>query len=114
MTDINERAVIGGNSPPSPFAAHEAHIGDLLELASGALTGGAIDTPEKATQVDELLDDIKKAESALEATRKAEKKPWDDGAAAVQAAVKPLAAKLAVAKKDSAGCSHALPAGRTS
>lgn len=88
-----------GGPPLDPFAAHEIAILDLMELASGCLTGGAIDTPEKAAQVDELLDDIKKAEAALEATRKAEKAPWDAGAKAVQDAVKPLATKLAVAKK---------------
>lgn len=98
MTATNERAVIGGNNPPSPFTAHEAHILDLVELASNCLTGDPIDTPEKAAAVDELLDSIKEAAKALEATRKAENKPFDDGKALVQATVKPLATKLEIAK----------------
>lgn len=93
-------ATIGDNGGPplDPFAPHETHIGDLLELAEGALHGNAIETPEQAAAVDEILGDIKKAGAALEATRKAENKPFDDGKAAVQAKAKPLAAKLDIAK----------------
>ena len=91
-------APIGHNNPPCPFAPHEVHIGDLMELAEGALQGNAIETPEQAAAIDELLDSIKDAAKALEATRKAENKPFDDGKAAVQAKAKPLAAKLDIAK----------------
>lgn len=99
MAEINERAVIGNNAPPSPFAAHELHIADLMETASGTLAGVTITTQEQANAVDGLLDDIKAAAKALEETRVAEKAHWDAGAKAVQDAVKPLATKLAVAKK---------------
>lgn len=98
MTATNERAVIGGNNPPDPFAPHVTHIGDLLELAESALHGNAIETPEQAAAIDELLDSIKDAAKALEATRKAENKPFDEGKALVQAKAKPLAAKLDIAK----------------
>lgn len=98
MTEANERAVIGNNQPPNPFAAHEAHVLDLMELAEGCLHGNAIETPEQANDVDEILDSIKKAAAALEATRKAENEPFDTGKAAVQATAKPLAAKLDIAK----------------
>jgi hypothetical protein len=91
-------APIGHNNPPCPFAAHEAHIGDLIELAESALHGNAIETQEQADAVEELLDNIKDAAKALEATRKAENKPFDDGKAAVQARAKPLANKLDIAK----------------
>lgn len=92
-------AGIGHNQPPSPFAAHETHILDLMELAEGALHGNAIETPEQAAAVDEILSDIKKAAAALEATRKAEKEPFDVGKAKVQAIAKPLASKLDIAKE---------------
>lgn len=91
-------APIGHNNPPCPFAPHEAHIGDLMELAEGALHGNTIETPERAAQIDELLDSIKDAAKALEATRKSENKFFDDGKAAVQAKAKPLASKLDIAK----------------
>jgi hypothetical protein len=93
-------ATIGDNNPPpDPFGAHEIAILDLIDLANGCLTGGAIDTDEKAAQVEELLDSIKDAAKALEATRKAEKAPWDAGAKAVQDIAVPLANKLETAKK---------------
>jgi hypothetical protein len=91
-------APIGHNNPPCPFAPHEAHIGDLIELAESALHGNAIETQEQADAVEELLEGIKDAAKALEATRKAENKPFDDGKAAVQARAKPLANKLDIAK----------------
>jgi hypothetical protein len=98
MTD-NPRAVIGDNQPPCPFQPHESHIGDLLELAEGTLTGGAIDSQEKADAIDELLASIKEAARELEIIRKAEKAPWDAGAKAVQDIAVPLASKLDTAKK---------------
>lgn len=91
-------APIGHNNPPCPFAPHELHVLDLMELAEGALHGNAIETPEQAAAIDELLDSIKDAAKALEATRKAEKAPWDAGAQAVQAKASPLATKLGIAK----------------
>jgi hypothetical protein len=89
----NERAVIGNNQPPCPFAAHVATIDELLELATGTLTGD-IKTQAQFDQVESLLDDIKDAAKELEATRKAEKAPWDAGAKAVQDIAVPLAKKL--------------------
>lgn len=91
-------ASIGHNNPPCPFAPHEVHIGDLMELAEGALHGNTIETQKQADAIDELLDSIKEAAKALEVTRKAEKAHWDAGAAAVQAKAKPLSNKLDIAK----------------
>lgn len=92
-------ATIGDNGGPplDPFAPHEVHIGDLMELAESALHGNTIETPEQAAAIDELLDSIKDAAKALEATRKAENEPFDTGKAAVQAKAKPLATKLDIA-----------------
>ena len=92
-------AGIGHNNPPDPFAAHETHILDLMELAEGALHGNTIETPEQAAAIDELLDSIKEAAKALEATRKTENEPFDTGKAKVQAIAKPLASKLDIAKE---------------
>lgn len=98
MTEI---ATIGDNGGPplDPFAAHETHIGDLMELAESALHGNTIETPEQAAAIDELLDSIKDAAKALEATRKAENEPFDVGKVKVQAIAKPLASKLDIAKE---------------
>lgn len=93
---------IGANGGPvlDPFAAHEAAIAELLELATGTLTG-EVKTQAQFDQVESLLSDIKDAAKALEETRKAEKAPWDDGAQAVQDIAVPLAKKL-TAMADSA------------
>jgi len=95
----NPRAVIGGNGPPEPFDAISLHVLDLVDLASGCLHGGAIDTHEKAAAIDSIIDDIRKAEKALEAERKALVKPFDDGKKAIQELAKPLATKLDIAKR---------------
>ena len=86
-------AGIGHNLPPSAFAEHEEVIAELLELATGTLTG-EVKTQAQFDQVDSLLSDIKDAAKALEETRKAEKAPWDAGAKAVQDIAVPLAKKL--------------------
>ena len=90
---INERAVIGNNMPPCPFADHIANVGKLMKLATGTLTGD-ITTQAQCDQVESLLSDVKDAANALEETRKAEKAPWDVGKKAVQDIANPLAKKL--------------------
>jgi hypothetical protein len=95
----NPRAVIGGNNPPEPFDAISIHVADLVDLASGCLHGGTIDTPEKAAAIDGIIDDIRAAEKALETERKALVKPFDDGKKAIQELAKPLATKLDIAKR---------------
>ena len=99
MTDRVITPQDNGGPALDPFAAHEAHILDLMELAEGALHGNTIETPEQAAAVDEILDSIKDAAKALEATRKAENEPFDTGKAKVQATAKPLATKLDIAKE---------------
>ena len=95
----NERAVIGNNLPHCPFAAHAANIDDLVELAEGALPPGDVTSVDMAIQIEQIIDDIALAAKALEATRKAEKAPWDAGAKAVQEIAVPLANKADAAKK---------------
>jgi hypothetical protein len=98
MSNRAALAQIGHNQPPDPFKAHELDIMDLVELADNSLSGGAIDSAGKAAALDQLLDSIKDAAKALEATRKAEAEYFDKGKAAVQAKAKPLATKLETAK----------------
>jgi len=105
MASTNARAVIGGNMPPEPidpFAAMATHIGDLYELAEGTLTGQAIDTPEKAAQIEVLKADIKKAVADAEKARKAEKEPHLEAGRAVDAKWKDLTDKGTLAAKTAA------------
>lgn len=96
---------IGHNMPPEPldpFAAMAAHIGDLYELAEGALTGHAIDTPEKAAQIEALKTDIKKAVADAENARKAEKEPHLEAGRAVDTKWKAITDKGTLAAKTAA------------
>lgn len=85
-----------GDPTPDPLTAHEASIRDLAELVSG-LT--AITTQDQADQVDAILGQCRDAFKAADEARKAEKKPHDDAAAAVQVKWKPV---LAIADKTKA------------
>lgn len=98
-------AGIGHNAPPEPidsFAAMATHINDLYELAEGSLTGGEIDTPEKAAQLEALKGDLKKAVAEAEKARKAEKEPHLEAGRAVDAKWKELTDKGALAAKTAA------------
>lgn len=87
----NPRAVVGGNNPPAdPFAAIEAHILDLHSEAKHFLDGEPIASEAMAEAVESLLSQIRDAEKAAEAARKAEKDPLDEQVAAIQAKWNPL------------------------
>jgi DNA repair exonuclease SbcCD ATPase subunit len=92
MTDA---PTIGHNKPP-PVVAMSLHVDDLFALVSGS-TASPVTTDEQEEALDALLDDVRKAANDAEAQRKAEKKPHDDAAKAVQAAWKPLLDKCEVA-----------------
>jgi hypothetical protein len=79
---------IGANKPP-PVVAMSLHVDDLFSLVSGS-TASPVATDEQEAQLDALLNDVRKAANDAEALRKAEKKPHDDAAKAVQAAWKPI------------------------
>lgn len=79
---------IGHNKPP-PVVAMSLHIDDLFSLVSGS-TASPVTTDEQEAALDALLDDVRRASNDADAQRKAEKKPHDDAAKAVQAAWKPL------------------------
>lgn len=102
---MTDRTGIGGNNPPEPidpFAGFAAHIDDLYELAEGTLSGGAIETPEQAAQIEALKTDIKKAVADAEKARKAEKEPHLEAGRAVDAKWKTLTDKGTLAAKTAA------------
>jgi len=95
-------ATIGDNNPPEaigPFDALATHIDDLVELASGCLTGKPIETQEQADAVDEILADIKKARKDADDARDAEKRPHLEAGRKVDALWKPLLTKADIAKE---------------
>lgn len=78
------------NMPPIERAKQE--IEDLLVEAENWFDGTVIETQEQADQVARLLDAARKTRARFDAERKAEKKPHDDAAKAVDAAWKPILA----------------------
>jgi hypothetical protein len=79
---------IGHNKPP-PVVTMSLHIDDLFSLVSGS-TASPVTTDEQEAALAALLDDVRKTANDADELRKAEKKPHDDAAKAVQAAWKPL------------------------
>lgn len=106
---IDERHAIGGNHPPeeiapetpveiSPFDAHKANIEDLFLEAKNWIDGTAIENQAQADAVQELLRKTQEAHDAADKSRVEEKKPWDDGANAVQTKYAPLIADTKAVK----------------
>lgn len=102
---LDERHAIGANHPPeetrpeaSAFDAHKANIEDLFLEAKNWIDGTSIETQEQADKVQELLRKMQEAEAAADASRAAEKKPFDDGAKAVQEKYAPLIADTKTVK----------------
>lgn len=86
-------AGIGNNNPP-PFEAWSMHIEGLFDLANGI---GEAKNDENEAQLDELLDEVRKAAKEADKERAAEKKPHDDAGKAVQAKWKPLLTRCDIA-----------------
>lgn len=87
MTKSNTE--IGGNHPPAD-AAFSISIDDLFALLSDTLAGGEITNDDQEAAIDDLKDDFLKASQDADKARAAEKKPFDDGAKAVQTKWKPI------------------------
>jgi hypothetical protein len=82
---MNVVAAIGHNNPPlSPFESHRANIDDLYAEAKNWCDGDPITTQPQADEVSRLLGMIREAESAADASRKDEAKPYDDAKAEIQ------------------------------
>ena len=89
----NPRAVAGHNNPPpSPLEAAEARIKNLRDEITFWLDGDPIPNQEVADDITNRLDEVRKAVKQADAERKAEKKPHDDAAKAVDAAWNPIIA----------------------
>lgn len=87
-------AVIGDNGPPeaTAYEAHAAHIDDLYTEAKNWADGADIETEAQAAEVDRLIDDFKAAIAAAEASRDAEKKPYQAKVTEIQERYYPLLA----------------------
>lgn len=85
---------IGANRPPesSAYEAHAAHIDDLYTEAKNWADGADIETEAQAAEVDRLIDDFKAAIAAAEASRDAEKKPYQAKVTEIQERYYPLLA----------------------
>ena len=83
----------GHNNPP-PFEAWSMHIEGLFDLANSI---GEATNDEQEAQLDDLLDELRKAAKEADKERAAEKKPHDDAGKAVQAKWKPLLTRCDIA-----------------
>lgn len=95
---------IGHNAPPAD-ATFGMHIDDLFTMLSDTLAGTTVDSDEKETAIDALMDEFRKASKDADEARKVEAKPFDDGKKAVQARWKPIIDK---ADRGIAACKAAL------
>lgn len=85
----------GHNKPPlTPFEAHTAHIDDLYAEAKNWLDGSAIESQAQHDALETLLDMIRDAETAADASRKEEKEPLDKQIADIQDRYNPLIGTL--------------------
>lgn len=102
----NPRAVIGGNAPPpTPYELATKAVEDAYGECSLWLDGATVDSQELADGIDNLKKTLAAARKLAEDSRKVEKKPFDDGAAEVQARYVPLITKADLAKT---ACNKAL------
>lgn len=94
-TATEDVAGIGHNNPPEPTPIEAAR--EMISLLDGEAAnwfdGTAIENQAQADDVARLLDAARKARTQFDNDRKAEKKPHDDAAKAVDAAWKPIIAQ---------------------
>lgn len=97
MTDTLTAPPIGDNLPPDPFTLISESIEDLLLEANNYLDGKEIENEEQEAAVASILTRLRREANAADDQRKAEKKPHDDAAKAVQIKWNPLLEKADVA-----------------
>lgn len=82
----NERAVIGGNNPPSPMEVALEPYGDILAEVENWTDGAAVENQAQLDATDALLKELKAARKAVDVARDEETKPlhsaWKDAVAA--------------------------------
>lgn len=79
-----------GHNQPEPFVLLSESIEDLLLEAANFLDGAEIETEEQEQAVASILTRLRREANAADDQRKAEKKPHDDAAKAVQSKWLPL------------------------
>lgn len=79
-----------GHNMPDQFTLFAEHINELIEQANQFLDGNPVATDGQAEDVSRLLNMLRKASNDADEARKAEKRPHDDAAKAVQAKWKPV------------------------
>lgn len=84
MTKENERAVIGGNNPPSEYETVKEKIDGLYDEAKLWLDGAEITSQAQADEIQKLMRLIQAAEKEADEARKNEAKPHDDAKAEIQ------------------------------
>lgn len=94
MATVTEAPPIGHNQPPplTPLEAARETISLLDCEAANWFDGAPIANAKQADDVARLLDAARKAKQQFDSERKAEKKPHDDAAKAVDAMWKPVIA----------------------
>lgn len=116
MTDVldaNPRAVVGDNKPPlSPYEAHVANFDNLLTEAHAWADGAEVENEAQDAEVKRLIEEIRLAIAAADASRVEENKPFDDGKAAVQAKYNEFIADTKTAKGSAVKAMDALKATR--
>ena len=85
------------NAPPEPVVLFKEEIDDLLLEARNYLDGEPITNEQQADAVSSLLNRLRRVAKDADEARKAEKKPHDDAAKAVQAKWTPIISKAELA-----------------
>lgn len=103
---LGDPAPAGDNRPPpepapaptiTGYEGFETHINDLLQEANAFLNGDGVKTPGEAEAVKRVSDMLRVASRDADKARAEEKKPYDDGAKAVQTKWTPLIGKASTA-----------------
>lgn len=95
----NPRVVVGDNAPSDPFALLTESIEDLLIEANNQLDGNGIENEEQEAAVASILTRLRREAGAADDQRKAEKRPHDEAAKAVQEKWAPLLSRAGDAIK---------------
>ena len=85
------------NAPPEPAVLFREEIDDLLLEARNYLDGEPIANEQQADGVSSLINRLRRVSKDADEARKAEKKPHDDAAKAVQARWTPIISKADLA-----------------
>ena len=86
---INDRAVIGGNSPPDPIDEAEAPFRDAISEAENWLDGDAVESEAQMRAVDALIKSVKNCRRTVDAARDTATKPLHEAWKAETARWKP-------------------------